>query len=82
MSCTKKKKDMKKLIVGCRSFANEPTAGTQKYQTFLRHGGVPVHPAHSVRTLVLQGIYLRIFRKSVEKIQVSLKSDKNKGYFT
>ena len=26
--------------------------------------------------------YLRIFRKSVEKIQVSLKSDKNKGYFT
>jgi len=27
-------------------------------------------------------LYLRIFRKSVEKIQVSLKSDKNKGYFT
>ena len=26
--------------------------------------------------------YLRIFRKSVEKILVSLKSDKNKGYFT
>jgi hypothetical protein len=26
--------------------------------------------------------YLRIFRKSVEKIQVSLKSNKNKGYFT
>ena len=26
--------------------------------------------------------YLRIFRKSVAKIQVSLKSDKNKGYFT
>jgi hypothetical protein len=26
--------------------------------------------------------YLGIFRKSVEKIQVSLKSDKNKGYFT
>jgi len=26
--------------------------------------------------------YLRIFRKSVEKIQVSLISDKNKGYFT
>ena len=26
--------------------------------------------------------YLRISRKSVEKIQVSLKSDKNKGYFT
>jgi hypothetical protein len=25
---------------------------------------------------------LRIFRKSVEKIQVSLKSDKNNGYFT
>jgi len=24
----------------------------------------------------------RIFRKSVEKIQVSLKSDKNNGYFT
>jgi hypothetical protein len=26
--------------------------------------------------------YLRIFRKSVQKIQVSLKSDKNIGYFT
>ena len=26
--------------------------------------------------------YLWIFRKSVEKVQVSLKSDKNKGYFT
>ena len=25
---------------------------------------------------------MRIFRKSVEKIQVSLKSDKNSGYFT
>jgi len=27
-------------------------------------------------------LYLRIFRKSVGKMQVSLKSDKNKGYFT
>jgi len=26
--------------------------------------------------------YFRIFRKSVQKIQVSLKSDENKGYFT
>ena len=26
--------------------------------------------------------YLRIFRKSVQKIQVSLKSNKNNGYFT
>jgi len=26
--------------------------------------------------------YLRIFRKSVEKIQFSLKSDKNNGHFT
>jgi hypothetical protein len=26
--------------------------------------------------------YLNIFRKSVEKIQVSLKSDKNDGYVT
>jgi hypothetical protein len=26
--------------------------------------------------------YLSIFRKSVEKVQVSLKSDKKKGYFT
>ena len=25
-------------------------------------------------------LYLSIFRKSVEKIQVTLKSDKNKGY--
>jgi len=27
-------------------------------------------------------LYLGIFKKSVEKIQASLKSDKNKGYFT
>jgi hypothetical protein len=27
-------------------------------------------------------LYLRIFRKSVEKFQVSLKSDKNNGHFT
>jgi len=27
-------------------------------------------------------VYLIIFRKYVDKIQVSLKSDKNKGYFT
>jgi len=27
-------------------------------------------------------LYLRIFRKPVEKIQLSLKSDKNNGYFT
>jgi hypothetical protein len=27
-------------------------------------------------------LYLSIFRRSVEKIQVSLKSDKNNGYFT
>jgi len=27
-------------------------------------------------------LYLSIFRKSLEKIQVSLKSDKNNGYFT
>jgi hypothetical protein len=27
-------------------------------------------------------LYLNIFRKSAEKIQVSLKSDKNNGYFT
>ena len=27
-------------------------------------------------------LYLKIFRKAVEKIQVSLKSEKNKGYFT
>jgi hypothetical protein len=27
-------------------------------------------------------LYLRIFRKSVPKIQISLKSDKNNGYFT
>ena len=27
-------------------------------------------------------LYLRIFRKSFGKIQVSLKSDKNEGYFT
>jgi hypothetical protein len=31
----------------------------------------------------LNGIlYLRIFQKSVNKIQVSLKSDNNNGYFT
>jgi len=27
-------------------------------------------------------LYLRVFRESVEKIKVSLKSDKDKGYFT
>ena len=27
-------------------------------------------------------LYLRIFRKSVEKMRVSMQSDKNKGYFT
>jgi len=27
-------------------------------------------------------LHLSIFRKSVEKIKVSLKSDQNKGYFT
>jgi len=27
-------------------------------------------------------LYLSILRKSVEEIQISLKSDKNKGYFT
>jgi len=27
-------------------------------------------------------LYLSIFRKSVEKIQVSLKADNNNGYFT
>ena len=33
--------------------------------------------------LSLDGLYVgQFFRKSVEKIQVSLKSDKNNGYFT
>jgi hypothetical protein len=27
-------------------------------------------------------LYLRLLRKSGEKIQISLKSDKNNGYFT
>jgi len=27
-------------------------------------------------------LYLRVFRKCVEKVQVSLKSEKNNGYFT
>jgi len=27
-------------------------------------------------------LYLSIFQKSIEKIQVSLKSDKNNGHFT
>jgi len=27
-------------------------------------------------------LYFSILRKSVEKVQVSLKSDENKGYFT
>ena len=33
-------------------------------------------------TNVYEISYLRIFLKSVEKIQASLKSDKNNGYFT
>ena len=35
----------------------------------------------SHRTDFHEILYTRIFRKSVEKIQVSLKSDKNKWYF-
>jgi hypothetical protein len=34
-----------------------------------------LHWAHEI-------LYLTIFRKSVKEIQVSLKSDKNNGYFT
>ena len=34
----------------------------------------------SHRTDFHEILYLRIFRKSVEKIKVSLNSDKNKGY--
>jgi len=41
---------------------------------------------HGITRLQLDGFswnwYLRIFWKSVEKIQVSLKLDSNKGYFT
>jgi hypothetical protein len=41
---------------------------------------------HGTTRLPLHGFYevwhLRIFRKSVEKARVSLKSDKNNGYFT
>jgi hypothetical protein len=33
-------------------------------------------------TDIYEILYFIIFRKSAEKIQVSLKSDKNKGYFT
>jgi len=36
----------------------------------------------SHRTDFLESSYLSIFRKSVEKIQVTLKCDKNKGYLT
>ena len=41
---------------------------------------------HGTTRLPLDGFdeiwYLLIFRKSVEKFQVSLKSDRNNGYFT
>jgi hypothetical protein len=36
----------------------------------------------SHRTDFYQILYLLIFRKTVEKMQVTLKLDKNKGYFT
>ena len=36
---------------------------------------LPVEDFHEI-------LYLCIFRKSVEKIQVSLKSDRNNGYYT
>jgi hypothetical protein len=36
----------------------------------------------STLLLKLFSLYLSIFRKSVEEIQDSLKSDKNDGYFT
>jgi hypothetical protein len=37
-------------------------------------------PKH--RTNFYEVLYLSIFRKSLEKIRVPLKSDKNNGYFT
>jgi hypothetical protein len=49
---------------------------------------LPVLPSDCTEQLCSHGtdcheiLHLRIFRKSVEKIQVSLKSDKIKGYFT
>ena len=36
----------------------------------------------SLRTNFHENLYLSISRKSVTKVQVSLKSDKNIGYFT
>jgi len=45
-----------------------------------------VRPSVRITRLPLDGLkwnlILRIFRKSVQKIHVSLKSDKNNGYFT
>jgi hypothetical protein len=41
---------------------------------------------HGTTRFILDGfskiLYLNIFKKSLEKIQVPLKSDKNNGYFT
>jgi hypothetical protein len=54
-----------------------------KREYYLRHVSSSVRP-HGTTRLPLDGFswFLSIFLKSVEKIQVALKSDKNSGYFT
>jgi hypothetical protein len=55
---------------------------------YLRHGGLSVCLSVGVEQLGCHCtdfhkiLYFSIFRNSVQKIQLSLKSDKNNGYFT
>jgi len=64
-------------------------ARSQECETqLLASSCLSVRPSVSMQQLVSHRTdfheiwYLRVFRKSVKKIQVSLKSDKNNGHFT
>jgi len=45
-------------------------------------GGMSVHPHATTQTDFHEIWYLSVFQKSVEKVKVSLKSDKNNRFFT
>ena len=54
MSCTKKIcEEANSRLSQCCELAYKLDT---KIPKFFRHGGVPVHPVHTVRTLVLKGI--------------------------
>ena len=69
------------LLVAFAKLRKETIGCVMSVRLFVRP---PVHMEQlgSHYTDFHKNLYLRIFRKSVEKIQMSLKSDKNKRYFT